>query len=193
MQNVFVTYIKTVCTIYFKIFAPRICTAGQLLLSSPNKLQIQGLQRETIFCSFDSIYVEYLRSKIFLVLVENSPRQTQCYVSQCIRRIRQDSCGIFFICAYFLRILRINLNTFRVFRDDFVYRKQPYFCYILHVSLNIFRIFSEYSKILSGYSPQTFKYFPHIHRIPRKNGEYTENFYFQQCPMKLKGHYFEKI
>ncbi len=91
-----------------------------------------------VFCSFDSIYVEDLRSKIFLVLVKNSPSWAQYIMS--------------------------------------------------------FGVWEEYGKILLAFSSYALKYFPRIHRIRKKNGEYAENFfYLQQCLTKLKGQYFEKI
>jgi hypothetical protein len=52
---------------------------------------------------------------------------------------------------FFPRILRIRLNIFRVFEDDFVCRKYPQFA-----------IFSPYAQILSAYSPNTLRYFPRI-------------------------------
>jgi hypothetical protein len=51
------------------------------------------------FCSFDPIYVEDLRSDIFLVSVENLLRKAQFYFPLHIRGIRQDSFGVFSICA----------------------------------------------------------------------------------------------
>ncbi len=73
---------------------------------------------------------------------------------------------LFYQCGILGEYIRqkISLNTFFVFGDDFVYRKQPKHCRLL---FNIFRVF-EYGSIPSAYSPQMFKYFPRILRICRK-------------------------
>ncbi len=63
-----------------------------------------------IFCSFDPIYVEYLRlrPKIFLVLFKNSPREAPFYVSWRTKRIPQDSFAFsLYELEYFLHILGI--------------------------------------------------------------------------------------
>jgi hypothetical protein len=78
------------------------------------------------FCSFDPIYVKDLRSEIFLILVKNSPR----WLNFTSLDILEGYGKILFAFSpyalkYFLHILRISLNAFRIFRDDFVYRKQP--------------------------------------------------------------------
>ncbi len=38
-----------------------------------------------------------------------------------------------------------TVYTFRAFRDDFEYRKEPYIRRILHIRLNTFRAFSKYA------------------------------------------------
>ncbi len=55
-------------------------------------------------------------------------------------------------------------------------------------------IFSMYAEILSAHSPNTFKYFPRILHVRRKNEEYAERiFHHQQCLGTSKGKGFEKI
>jgi len=46
--------------------------------------------------------------------------------------------------TYFLRILRICLNTFKVLGDVFVYRKQSELRHIIHERFNTFSVFPEY-------------------------------------------------
>jgi hypothetical protein len=68
---------------------------------------------------------------------------------------------------FFPRILRMRLNTFRVFGDDFVYANNPnlpfspythkYYPRNLRIRLDTFRAFSICVKILSAYSPCTQK------------------------------------
>ncbi len=41
-----------------------------------------------------------------------------------------------------LRLLHVHIDSFRVFGENSVYRKQPYICRILHIRLNTFRAFS---------------------------------------------------
>ncbi len=41
------------------------------------------------------------------------------------------------------RSLHVRIDSFRVFWDDFVYRKQPKIRRILHIRLNTFHVFSE--------------------------------------------------
>jgi hypothetical protein len=75
--------------------------------------------RDGLFCSFDPIYVEDLRSKIFLVLVKKS-RERLNFMSLDLLA----ECGKIhlefapYALKYFLRILQISLNTFLVYRDE---------------------------------------------------------------------------
>jgi hypothetical protein len=41
-----------------------------------------------------------------------------------------------------LRLLHVRIDSFRVFGDNSVYRKQPYICRFLHIHLNTFLAFS---------------------------------------------------
>ncbi len=45
-----------------------------------------------------------------------------------------------------LRLLHIGIDSFRLFWDDYVYRKQPHICCILHILLNTLRVYSEYAE-----------------------------------------------
>jgi hypothetical protein len=45
-----------------------------------------------------------------------------------------------------LRLLRVHIDSFRIFWDNFVYHKQLKICRILHIRLNTFSVLSEYAE-----------------------------------------------
>jgi hypothetical protein len=138
--------------------------------------------------SFDPIYVEDLRSI----------RYFEFWSKICCDRLNFMSLGVlgaygkiilvFSPYSINLHILRLSLNTFCVFRYDFVFGKTTltssysshtlkYFLRILRIQLHTFREFSLDVPILFANSQNTQK----------------EIFTFNKCLTMLKGQFFEKI